>query len=258
VGKNMVSAIKFWSKHTLLISDDNKLLNHNNHLIKWDDLLSDDGIDPWAETPATLWYIHWLMVYYGELTTYSWFFNSFSKFEFNKNILQKDLTDTIQENTNTTVSQSTIKRDIDCFLRNYVCKNAKNNAELLESILSELDLIYINERNETLRVNRGKKITLPIELFIYTLLVFWKENFQSNTTMSLQTILGDYNSPGRIFCLSEGVLLDYLDEINNYIDDVQISETAGMKQLVLKNSSLFKDDDSFNSKVIELVKRSWK
>lgn len=256
VGKNMVAAIKFWSKHILLISDDSN--EHlKNHLLEWNEILSSDGLDPWSEKPATLWYMHWILIYYGNLTTYSWFFNSFNKYEFNKTTIFQDLSETIYNDTESKVSKSTVKRDIDCFLRNYMSKPSKNNAELLESVLSELDLIHVNENNDSLRINRGKHTSLPIEIFIYALLVFWKECFRSNTTLSIQTVLSDYNSPGRIFCLSEAALYDYLDLISNYMNDISISETAGMKQLVLTNVNLFENNEEFDSKVIEILRQAW-
>ncbi len=56
VGKNMVSAIKFWMKSFGILDEDNQITKIGNLL------LDDSGYDPFLEDVNTLWLLHFLLI----------------------------------------------------------------------------------------------------------------------------------------------------------------------------------------------------
>ncbi len=56
VGKNMVSSIRFWARCFGILDEDDKISPVAQQL------LSDDGFDPYLEDRATLWLLHYFLV----------------------------------------------------------------------------------------------------------------------------------------------------------------------------------------------------
>src|SRR4051812_30371683 len=77
VGKNMVSAIRYWLLAAQVAHKPRGILEPTNlgHL-----LLSEEGFDPYLEDDNTIWLLHWLVASnLSEATTQFWFFNRFHK-----------------------------------------------------------------------------------------------------------------------------------------------------------------------------------
>ena len=96
-------------------------------------LFADAGLDPYLEDPATLWLLHWQIAgNRTRATTWFWAFNYFHEPEFTREILSAALLKWTQISTKKAVAESSLKRDVEVFLRTYVrSRQGKNNSAAL-------------------------------------------------------------------------------------------------------------------------------
>ena len=146
VGKNMVSAIRHWSLTCGILEKDGDVFR-TTALGKF--LFADEsGVDPFMETPTTLWLLHWMTAGTPERST-MWFFvfNHLLVQTFDHEAIAALLGD-FREQQNARLkhkiraSDATIKRDVECFLRSYVTtRQGKLSDDLFESALVPLGMI---------------------------------------------------------------------------------------------------------------------
>lgn len=133
------------------------------------------------------------------------------------------------------ISENSIKRDIDCFLRTSVPSRLTKTAIMEDTFdcpLVELNLISDSSDGNTYRFHRGPKPSLPIEIFATALSEFWDAHVSGNNTVTFANIAYSPKSPGRIFQLDEDTLVECLEGLENLTDGVlYYGETAGMKQV---------------------------
>jgi hypothetical protein len=145
------------------------------------------------------------------------------------------------------MSKSTIKRDVECFVRTYAAKPAtgkQTHEDTMESPLTELSLLKAIGKKDGFRVVRGAKPTLGDGVFAYAVVSFWN-NFSTANTISLEALAHQPGSPGKVFQLSEEDLTDRLTRIDIATDgELKWSETAGLKQLVRFKTML--DSEALN------------
>lgn len=239
VGKNMVRSIHHWCQVVGLIEGDGVDSNNRRRFVPTDlgDIIfANDGFDPYLEDMATLWLIHWwLAINYSQATTWFWAFSIFGQNEFKKDIFISELIDWAESNTRKRISENSIKRDVDCFLRTYVpSRLTKTNIieDTFDCPLVELDLISDSSDENTYRFHRGPKPSLPTEIFAAALSEFWNTCFSENNTLTFRDIAYSEKSPGQTFQLDEDTLAEYLDRLAELTAGaLHYDETAGMKQV---------------------------
>ena len=242
VGKNMVASMRHWATASDVIADG----EGTNTLVTTklgSKLFGPDGLDPYMEHPASLWLIHWKLAGRPEKTTWYWSFNNFPDITFERERLVKRLEKVVSDHAWPRVSATTIRRDVECFLRTYVARQPSAGAspeDTLESPLAELGLIKAVGRRDGFRFVRGPKSTLREGMFIYALIDFWK-NYTSAQTLSFEAIAHEPGSPGRVFLLDENDIADRLLSLEEFTNGAfRWSETAGLKQ-VLRDGALDMD-----------------
>ncbi len=233
VGKNMVASMRHWATASGIIRD--KLTTNTLATTSLGDrIFGVNGHDPYMEYPTSLWLIHWSLAGRSEKTTYYWSFNHFPSPTFERERLVKALEKLAKDRAWPRVSATTIRRDVECFLRNYVARphSAKTSPEdTLESPLAELGLIRATGKRDGFRFVRGPKSTLQNGAFLYALIDFWK-GFSSAQTLSFEAIAHEPGSPGRVFLLDENDVADRLIGIEEFsLGRFRWSETAGLKQV---------------------------
>jgi hypothetical protein len=239
VGKNMVSSMRHWAQaaNIIAINDVTKGLELTQFA---KDFLDNDGLDPWLEHNATLWLIHWQITKKSSLFTYYWVFNFLNRNEFTREQIATSITNVLENNQHELPSSLTLKRDVECFVRNYTHKSASKSGifseDNIESPLAELNLIK-RLPHDKFSIQRGYKPHLPSEVFLYALIWFWKEHFASTNTLSLESATYDPESPGRLFFLDEEAVISYAFEAE-VLKRVGISwsETAGLRQFITTES----------------------
>ncbi len=234
VGKNMVTSIRHWAIHCDVIKTKGKGKGEDPGEIG-QKLFGSDGLDPYMESPNTLWLLHWQLASKAKLTTWYWVFNHHPNNIFERENILNSLKRISNENGWNRTSPATIKRDIECFFRTYAAKpiDGKNTHEdAMESPLTELGLIKATGKKDGFRMVKGEKNTLGIGVFTYALLEFW-DNYTSANTLSFEAIAHHPGSPGRVFQLSENDIIERLGNVSHISGGkVDWSETAGLKQMV--------------------------
>src|SRR5438067_3621407 len=130
VGKNMVRAIRHWCLTAGVLEESP---TERGGALRASDfgtlLLGDAGLDPYLEDPATLWVLHWQIASNrARATTWFWTFSHFNEPEFTREALASALCKWTQTLPGKLVAESSVKRDVEVFLRTYVPARASRGA----------------------------------------------------------------------------------------------------------------------------------
>ena len=234
----MVRSIHHWCRVVELIEGDGVDSNNRRRFVPTvfgDNIFADNGFDPYLEDVATLWLIHWqLTTNINRATTWFWAFSIFGQNEFSKDTFISELIDWTERNARNHISEESIKRDVDCFLRTYVPSRLTKTTIMEDTFdcpLVELDLISSSPDGNGHRFYRGPKPSLPIEIFAAALSEFW-DTLSGQNELTFADIAYSPKSPGRIFQLDEDTLAEYLDGLESLTDGaLRYDETVGMKQV---------------------------
>lgn len=234
VGKNMVASMRHWATASGIIKD-GESSNALAITSLGDRLFGEKGSDPYLEHPSSLWLIHWNLAGRPDKTTYYWSFSNFLGATFERERLVRALEKVAKDRAWPRVSATTIRRDVECFLRTYVARRPSASAspeDTLESPLAELGLIKAVGKRDGFRFVRGPKSTLQDGVFVYALIDFWR-GYTNAQTLSFEAIAHEPGSPGRVFLLDENDVADRLVGIEEFsAGGFRWSETAGLKQVI--------------------------
>ncbi|MCB0536687.1 MAG: DUF4007 family protein [Bacteroidetes bacterium] len=229
VGKNMVSSIRYWLKAFNVI--DNKDIPTEFGRILFDE---ENGYDPFLEDEASLWLLHYQLVKNGYASIYSIIFNEFRKEKlfFSKETFVNYLKRIDESNFN--LNENTIAKDFIVFANLY--KNDPNSKDVEDSfsgILSELELLKTTGKGkeEQFYIENTERDNLSELIVLYAIL----DNPNYGSSISLNTLEFDMNSPGSIFALNRSGLLNKISDIVKYIKDITFTDQAGIKELQFKN-----------------------
>ena len=246
VGKNMVSAIRYWLRACQLISASK---SHKPQEIG--ELIFDkkNGLDPYLEDEATIWLVHWLLATNAELaTSWYWFFNKFHKPEFTGQELQTALHDFIKENVNATKrpAMGTLKNDALLLPRMYAQSKGNTRTpleEALDSPLSLLGLITQTAGGRSYQSKPASRPSLPIGVFAFAVTqLMAQRELLAIPIEELMYSRNNFVAPGSVFRLTETDMLTKLERMVDYFPGhYEIRETAGIHQLYkLKNINAFR------------------
>lgn len=244
VGKNMVLSIKHWCTTANLIYRD--AVSKDWHLTKiGKKIFSPEGHDPYLEDPCTLWLLHWLISSnYFRATAWFYTFSYWNQPDFTKESLTKTLIQKVKEQGFKNVSENTIKRDIDCFVRTYVPSRISKGTFLEDTFdcpLADLELIMATG-DKSYYLHRGNHPSLSNELFTYMLLDFWARYLSERKSITFEEISYKPGSPGRLLRMDENSIALRLEYIEKQTNGALIyGETAGLKQ-IYKNKDINLDE----------------
>jgi hypothetical protein len=228
VGRNMAVSMRHWSLASGMVEETGKKLygSQLGHA-----LLSDEGLDPFLEAPATLWLTHWRFASTPASTTTIYFaFNAVASPDFEVDGLARDIEVLVAEK-GWRASRVTIRRDIEVLLRSYVRREDQLNEDAAEPLLAELGLIRSAKSSGRFEFVRGAKPTIPDGIFAYALADFW-ERHGKNTSLSAEQICYGPGSPGRVFKLDEDSVVTRLMRMEELTRGGWIwTDTAGLKQI---------------------------
>lgn len=247
VGKNMVASMRHWATCCGVIEENSKSGQLSPTAIG-DFIFGADGVDPYLEDPASLWRLHWLLCC-GDpgrplKTTWFWVFSHFTNVNFKRDDLVEGIMKLAEGRDWKRVSQTTIQRDVECFVRTYETRPSGVDGAIednLESPLAELGLV--RGLKGYFHLARSSKPTLPDGVFIAALNEFWNRQ-GSSRTLSFEMVAYEPGSPGRVFLLDEPELADRLLGLEDATKGkMRWSETAGLKQILrdhpLEKSTVF-------------------
>jgi hypothetical protein len=240
VGKNMVRSIRHWGLATGVLMEEPKSRGTVINASPFGKFLFGDGVsfgvDPFLEDPNTLWLLHWLLISNSERSTiWQWAFNRFPSNEFTREGLLQSVEDEIRRLNLSLPSESTLKRDIEVFIRTYLSSRGTRGAAIEDSLdcpLTELNLLEEVSGTSLFKIRRGPKSTLSDRVFAFCLLQFWNRNTPGTKSLAFSEIAYSQNSPGTVFKLDENSLIERLERLELATSGaLGYTEGAGLKQV---------------------------
>lgn len=231
VGKNMVSAIRFWMKAF-------NILDSKDNLTEFADrLFDDDGWDPFLEDEASLWLLHYQLIKTNLASTYNIIFNEFRKEKifFNKETFLNYMKRRRETEDILLFNENTIADDFGVFVKMYQGNDEDNTGveDSFSGILSEIDLLKENGKgkDKLFQIENTERDNLPEDILLFSIL----ENQSYGNSISLNSIEYDNNSPGVIFAINRTGLVNKISEIVNDDKEITFTDHAGIKELQFKN-----------------------
>src|SRR5437763_3082304 len=121
VGKNMVRSIRHWCLAAGVLEENPEAGAALRPSRLGTLLFGDGGLDPYLEDPATLWLLHWqIACNRARATTWFWTFSHFNEPEFTREALVSSLFKWTQALPGKLIAESSVRRDVEVFLRTYV------------------------------------------------------------------------------------------------------------------------------------------
>ncbi len=179
VGKNMVASIRFWLR-TFGITENDKPTKLADYLFN-----DQNGKDKYLEDIATLWLLHFNLVFSEEATLYKMFFCGVQRerthFE-REQVLTYVKLRMVEAGKMTLFNPNTVKKDVAVLLQNYALPRKAQSNEDFSSLLIDLDLIRQNSEGKGYYFNVDGKRKVTKEIFLYGLLKL-KEQEGDNTIL---------------------------------------------------------------------------
>lgn len=231
VGKNMVSSIRFWLKAFNII--DNKDIATEFGKKMFDD---ENGYDPFLEDEASLWLLHYQLVKTGYASTYNIVFNEFRKEKifFNKETFMNYIKRIAESNPELNFNENTVAKDFIVFTNLYKSDaESKDVEDSFSGVLSEIELLKTKGKgkDEQFYIDNSERDNLPESIVLYSIL----DNPNYGSSIGLYSLEFDINSPGLIFALSRGGLLNKITDFVSDYNDITFTDQAGIKELQFKN-----------------------
>lgn len=224
VGKNMVASIRFWLKAFGLTENDKQteLANY---------LLNDyNGKDRYLEDIATLWLLHFSLVFSEVSTLYKMFFCGVQR---ERTHFEKEQIQTyvklrmVEAGKMSQFNPNTVKKDIGVLLQNYTLPRKPQSNDDFSSLLIDLDLIRQNSEGNGYYFNVDGKRKVTKEIFLYGLLKLKEQ--EGDNTISFDTI---QERVGLVFCMQDFETIEMLKQLaNEYNEYFAYSDVAGIKQI---------------------------
>ena len=243
VGKNMVRSMRHWALSAGIIEEDPDVAKNRGRQLRvsalGELLFADGGIDPFLEQTGTVWLLHYLLASQPEgPTTWYWAFNHLGDLEFTPERLIQELGQLADANDWNRVADTTLERDVSCFIRTYVPPRRSRTVaveDTLDCPLNELRLILPLDSDGTYGFARGEKHSLPSSVFAFALMRFWNRVAPDSNTLSFAEIAYEAGSPGRVFKLSESAVVDHMREMDRTTRKaIVFDSTAGLVQVYRK------------------------
>ena len=227
VGKNMVASIRFWLRVFGVMENDKPteladyLFNNQNGKDKY---LED------IEDIATLWLLHFNLVFSEEATLYNMFFCGVQRerthFE-REQVLTYVKMRLVEANKMTLFNANTVKKDIGVLLQNYTLPRKAQSNEDFSSLLIDLDLIRQSSEGKGYYFNVDGKRKVTKEIFLYGLLKLKEQ--EGDNTISFDTI---QERVGLVFCMQDFETIEMLKQLaSDYSQYFAYSDVAGIKQI---------------------------
>lgn len=237
VGKNMVSAIRYWLIACQVRQQNDLDATPVGHII-FDDHL---GLDPYLEDEATIWLLHWLLATNpNNATSWYWFFNKFHKVEFTSQELTTALIDFVNDSLleGKKPSEKTLQNDAQLLHRMYTQSKVSARVALEDSLDSPFSLLRLVTQSSDGRrfISRPEaRESLPLVVFGYAVLqTMQARNLKSIPIEELMYSREKNSAPGAVFRMTENGLMTKVEELILAIPGLfEIRDTAGIHQLFL-------------------------
>jgi hypothetical protein len=224
VGKNMVASIRFWLR-VFGITENDEITWLGKYLFD-----EENGKDKYMEDIATLWLLHFNLVFSEDASLYNMFFCGVQKerthFE-REQILTYVKLRMVEAGKLSLFNANTIKKDIGVLLQNYTLPRKPQSNEDYSSLLIDLDLIRQSVEGKGYYFNVDGKRKVTSDIFLYGLLKLKEQ--EGDNTISFDTI---QEKVGLVFCMQDFETIEMLKLVaSEYSQYFAYSDVAGIKQV---------------------------
>ena len=225
VGKNMVTAIRYWLKAFGLLHETEK----PTELARL--IFSSKGWDPYLENEGTLWLLHFQLTKAGTASIFNIIFNELRKTkpEFEEKHFYSIVSNFGKFN------EATLSKDYSVFKNTYAV-SVSSKSEIEDSysgILTELGLLTSKKtsaKNDALVIESKRRPEIPAQIILYAIL----EN-QEGDSLNFDKLYNEKNSVGSVFALNREGLMEKLEELTNlYPKEIVFKNEAGIRELQFK------------------------
>jgi len=228
VGKNMVASIRYWLR-VFGVSDGDQPTWLGNYL--FDDA---NGKDKYIEDMATLWLLHFHLVFNQFATLYHMVFCGYQKghTQFDRDQIATYVKlEMIEADKQSTYNENTVRKDIAVLIQNYALPRKAQSNEDFSSMLIDLDLIRQTAEGKGYYFNIEGKRKVEKEIFLYALLML-KER-EGDNTLSYDTIQDEI---GLTFCMQDIETIEMLKLLSkDYSQYVSYNDNAGIRIVQFTN-----------------------
>lgn len=224
VGKNMVTSIRFWLK-AFGITENDKPTELADYLFN-----DNNGKDRYLEDIATLWLLHFNLVFTEKATLYNMFFCGVQR---ERTHFEREQVQTyvklrmVEAGKMTLFNPNTVKKDIGVLIQNYCLPRKPLSNEDFSSLLIDLDLIRQSTEGKGYYFNVDGKRKVTKEIFLYGILKLKEQ--EGDNTISFDTI---QEKVGLVFCMQDFETIEMLQQLaNEYSKYFAYSDVAGIKQI---------------------------
>ena len=220
----MVASIRFWLR-AFGVTENDKPTELADYLLN-----NKNGKDKYLEDIATLWLLHFNLVFSEEATLYKMFFCGVQRerthFE-REQILTYVKLRMVEANKMTLFNANTVKKDIAVLLQNYTLPRKAQSNEDFSSLLIDLDLIRQSSEGKGYYFNVDGKRKVTKEIFLYGLLRLKEQ--EGDNTIPFDTI---QERVGLVFCMQDFETIQMLNQLaSDYSQYFAYSDVAGIKQI---------------------------
>ncbi|MBF6223332.1 DUF4007 family protein [Nocardia abscessus] len=248
VGKNMVNAMRYWSRAFKLTREHYPApgarfkYSFPTWEARW--LLDEDGADPYLEEHGSLWLLHWWLVSSrpGAKSHAPTWYTAFHLAPFSR-FTVADMTQIVARHVNFSYKESPVEasivRDIDCLTKMYA-RSAPEKAgspgsyeDLLACPFRELDLLtFVGTRGKPeWQFTRGHRTTLPARVLAYACLDYAATFTRQANSISVARLANEPGSPGRAFRIGENEIVLALQKLAVDHPQLNLTEAVGQRSL---------------------------
>ena len=228
VGKNMVASIRYWLR-VFGLSEGDQPTWLGNYL--FDDA---NGKDKYIEDMATLWLLHFHLVFNQFATLYHTVFCGYQKghTQFDRDQIATYVKlEMIEADKQSAYNENTVRKDIAVLVQNYALPRKAQSNEDFSSMLIDLDLIRQTAEGKGYYFNIEGKRKVEKEIFLYALLML-KER-EGDNTLSYDTIQDEI---GLTFCMQDVETIEMLKLLSkDYSQYVSYNDNAGIRIVQFTN-----------------------
>lgn len=251
VGKNMVNAMRYWSRAFKLTREHSPAqrthakFSYPTWEARW--LLDEDGADPYLEENGSLWLLHWWLISSrpGAKSHAPAWYTAFHLAPFSR-FTTADMTQVVTRHVNFSYDKSpeeaSIVRDIDCITKMYA-RSAPEKAgspgsyeDLLACPFRDLDLLtFVGTRGKPeWQFTSGHRTSLPARVLAYACLDYAAKFSRQANSISVARLANEPGSPGRAFRVRENEIVMALQKIAADHLQLNLTEAVGQRSLAFR------------------------
>jgi len=242
LGKNMVKSLRFWIDVFGIATE------HDGVPVpsRLGELLFDvRGLDPFLESPQTLWLMHWKVttLLQGPLLAWDLIINRSTRPEFSRSQFVRSAREHIGKSRRG--SDLTLAQHFDIFVHTYAGTSSRRGdvrEDSLDSPLAELELLAevgdrvvpeTRRREPVYSLRRASRDDVSQQLFAFFVADYWMARRPFEETVGFDALYDASGGPGRVLRMLEPELRERLDNLGrDFPDFFSYRETQGVQQLM--------------------------